>query len=81
MTRRVNKTWKIKSEVPNKKYNENISPEIDEVNNRRSVGETSEVKDEEYSDAHNSDFDVESPTIEQQEQLSDDYLKNISITF
>jgi hypothetical protein len=52
MTRRVNKTWKIKSEVPNKKDNENIAPEIDEVNNRRSMGETSQVKDEEASDAH-----------------------------
>jgi hypothetical protein len=67
MIRRVNKTWKIKSEVPNKKDNENIAPEIDEVNNRRSVGETSQVKDEEASDAHNSDVDVESPTIEQEE--------------
>jgi hypothetical protein len=56
---------KIKSEVPNKNDNENISPEIDEVNNRKSVGENSQVKDEEAYDAHNSDVDVESPTIEQ----------------
>jgi hypothetical protein len=70
MTRRVNKTWKIKYEVPNKKDNENISHKIDEANNRGSVGENSQVKDEEASDAHNSDVDVESPTIEQQEELS-----------
>jgi hypothetical protein len=81
MTRRVNNTWKIKSEVPNKKDNENIAPEIDEVNNRRSMGETSRVKDEESYDAHNSEVYVESPTIEQQEELSDDYLKNLSIPF
>jgi hypothetical protein len=35
MTTRVNKKiWKIKSQVPNKKDEENIAPEIDEVNNR-----------------------------------------------
>ena len=35
------KTWKIKSEVSNKKDDENITPEIDEVNNRIFVGKTS----------------------------------------
>jgi hypothetical protein len=67
MTRRVNKTWKRKSEVPNKKDDEYISPEIDEVHNRSLVGETSNKeysldKDKEASGAHNSDVDDESPT-------------------
>ena len=35
------KVWKRKSKVPRKKDNEYISPEIDEVNNRRLVGKTS----------------------------------------
>jgi hypothetical protein len=35
------KIWKRKSEVPSKKDNEYIAPEIDEVNNRRLVGKTS----------------------------------------
>jgi hypothetical protein len=81
MTRRVNKTWKRKYEVPNRKDNENIAPEIDEVNNSRSVGETSQDKDKEATGAHNNDVDDESPTVEQQEELSDDYLKTLSILF
>jgi hypothetical protein len=128
------KTWKRKSEVPNKKDDENIAPEIDEVNNRRLVGKTSnkeynnqsyaykvdqtqdmktpkqksdttpkldnviqedyplpnkwklieeysQDKDKEASSAHNSDVDDESPTIEQQEELSDYYLRNFSNLF
>jgi hypothetical protein len=35
------KIWKRKFEVPNKKCDENISPEINQVNNRRLVGKTS----------------------------------------
>ena len=35
------KTWKRKSEVPNKKDDGNIAPEIDEVNNRILVGKNS----------------------------------------
>jgi hypothetical protein len=35
------KIWKIKFEVPSKKDDEYIAPEIDEVNNRRLVGKTS----------------------------------------
>ena len=75
------KTWKIQSEVLNKKDDENIAPEIDEVNNRRLVGKTSQVKDEEASYAHNSDIDVEYPIVEQQKELSDNYLRNLSILF
>jgi hypothetical protein len=128
------KTWKRKSEVPNKKDDENIAPEIDEVNNKRLVGKTSnkeynnqsyaykvdqtqdmktpkeksdtttkidnviqedyplpnkwklieeysQDKDKEASSGHNSDVDDESPTIEQQEELSDYYLKKISNLF
>jgi hypothetical protein len=42
MTTRVNKkTWKIKSQVPNKKDEEIIAPEIDEVNNRSLEDKTS----------------------------------------
>jgi hypothetical protein len=86
MTRRLNKTWKRKFEVPNKKDDEYIAPEIDEVYNRSLVGETSNKeysldKDKEASGAHNSDVDDESPTEEHQEELSDDYLRNISILF
>jgi hypothetical protein len=128
------KTWKRKYEVSNKKDDENIAPEIDEVNNRRLVGKTSnkeynnqsyaykvdqtqdmktpkeksdtipkldnviqedyplpnkwklikeysQNKDKEASGAHNSDDDDESSTIEQPEELSDDYLRNFSILF
>jgi hypothetical protein len=128
------KTWKIKSEVSNKKDDENIAPKIDEVNNRILVGKTynkeynnqsyaykvdqtqdmktpkektdtipkldnviqedyplpnkwklikeySQNKDKEASGAHNSDNDDESSTIEQPEELSDDYLRNFSILF
>ena len=73
MTRRVNKTWKIKSEVPNKKDNENIAPEIDEVNNR-SLGdktsnkEYSQNKDKEAYGAHNNDIEDESSTLENHEE-------------
>ena len=68
MTRRVNKTWKIKSEVPNKKDQENIVPESDEVNNRSledktSNKEYSQNKDKEASGAHNNDVDDESPIV------------------
>jgi plasmid replication initiation protein len=127
------KTWKRKSEVPNKKDDETIAPEIDELNNRRLVGKTSnkeynnqiyaykvdqtqdmktpkekydnskidnviqeayplpnkwklieeysQDKDKEASSAHNSDVDDESPTIEQQEELSDYYLRIFSNLF
>jgi hypothetical protein len=75
MTTRVNKkVWKIKSQVPNKKYEENIAPEIDEVNNR-SLGdktsnkEYSQNKDKESSGAHNDDVDDESSTLEKQEEV------------
>jgi hypothetical protein len=40
------KIWKIKSQVPNKKDEENIAPEIDEVNNRSLKDKTS---NKEYS--------------------------------
>jgi hypothetical protein len=128
------KTWKIKYEVPNKKDDENIAPEIDEVNNRILVGKTSnkeynnqsyaykvdqtqdmktpkekydttpkldnviqedyplpnkwklieeysQNKDKEAFGAHNSDVDDESSTVEQPEELSDDYLKNFQSYF
>jgi hypothetical protein len=71
MTTRVNKkTWKIKSQVPNKKDEENIAPKIDEVNNRifedkTSHKEYSQNKDKEAFVAHNNDIDDESPTVEQ----------------
>jgi hypothetical protein len=87
MTTRVNrKTWKIKSQVPNKKDEENISPKINEVNNRSledktSNKEYSQNKDKKSYGAHNNDVDDESPTVEQQEELSDDYVKNLSILF
>jgi hypothetical protein len=70
MTTKVNKkTWKIKSQVPNKKYEENIAPEIDEVNNRSledktSNKEYSQNKDKEAYGAHNNDVDDESPMVE-----------------
>ena len=87
MTTRVNKkTWKRKSEVANKKDEENIVPEYDEVNNRSLEDETSskeysQKKDKEASGAHNNDVDNESPMVEQQKELSDDYLRNLSILF
>ena len=77
MTTRVNKKiWKIKSQVPNKKYEENIAPEIDEVNNRSledktSNKEYSQNKDKESSSAHNDDFDDESSILEQQKEVID----------
>jgi hypothetical protein len=49
------KTWKIKSEVPNKKYDENIAPEIDEVNNRILVGKTSNNEYSNQSYAYKAD--------------------------
>jgi hypothetical protein len=77
MTTRVNKKiWKIKSQVPNKKDEENIAPEIDEVNNR-SLGdktsnkEYSQNKDKESSGAHNDDVDDESSILEQQKEVTD----------
>jgi hypothetical protein len=87
MTKEVNKkTWKRKSEVENKKDEENIVPETDEVNNRSLEDETtnkeySQNKDKEAFGAHNNDIDDEYPTIEKQEELSGDYLRNISILF
>jgi hypothetical protein len=76
MTTRVNKKiWKIKSQVPNKKDEENIAPEIDEVNNRSlgdktSNNEYSQNKDKESSGAHNNDVGNESSTLEQQEEAN-----------
>jgi hypothetical protein len=66
MTRRVNKIWKRKSEVPNKKDDEYISPESDDVYNRSLVVETSnkeysQNKDKEASGAHNNGVKDESP--------------------
>jgi hypothetical protein len=87
MTTRVNKkTWKRKSEVANKKDEENIVFETDEVNDRSLEDETtnkeySQDKNKEAIGAHNNDIDNESPMVEQQEELSDDYLKNIPILF
>ena len=87
MTTRVNKkTWKRKYEVANKKDEENIVPEADEVNDRSLEDETtnkeySQDKNKEATGAHNNDVDDESPTVEQQKELSDDYLRNISIIF
>ena len=49
----------------------------DETNNK----EYSQNEDKEAFSAHNNFVDDESPTIEQQEQLSCDYLGNISILF
>jgi hypothetical protein len=76
MTTRVNKkVWKIKSQVPNKKDEENIVLEIDEVNNR-SLGdktynkEHSQNKDKESSGAHNDDVDDESSMLEQQKEVT-----------
>jgi hypothetical protein len=69
MTTRVNKkTWKRKSEVPNKKDEENIVPESDEVNNRSLEDETSnkeysQNRDKEASGAHNNDVKDESSTL------------------
>ena len=87
MTTRVNKkTWKRKYEVPNKKDEENIVHESDEVNNRSLEDETtnkeySQDKNKEAIGAHNNDIDDESPMVEQQKELSDDYLRNLSILF
>jgi hypothetical protein len=70
MTTRINKkTLKIKSQVPNKKDEENIAPEIDEVNNssledKNSNKECSQEKDKEASGAHNNEVDDEYPTEE-----------------
>jgi len=66
MTTRVNKkTWKIKSQEPNKKDEENIASEIDEVNNMslkdKTSKEYSQDKDKETSSGHNNDVDDESP--------------------
>ena len=86
MTTRVNKkTWKRKSEVSNKKDEENIVLETDEVNDRSLEDETtnkgySQDNNKEASGAHNNDVD-ESPMVEQQKELSDDYIRNISILF
>jgi hypothetical protein len=86
MTRRVNKIWKRKSKVPNKKDDEYIAPESDDVYNRSLVGETSneeysQDKDKESSGAHNNDVDDESPTLERQVELSVDYLRDLPILF
>jgi hypothetical protein len=77
MTTRVNKkTWKRKSEVPNKKDEENIVPESDEVNNRSLEDETSnkeysQNKDKEASGALNNDIEDESSKLEQKEEVTD----------
>jgi hypothetical protein len=77
MTTRVHKkTWKRKSEVPNKKDEENIVPKSNEVNNRSLEDETSnkeysQNKDKEVSSAHNNDVEDESLTLEQQEEVTD----------
>jgi hypothetical protein len=71
-TRENKKIWKIKSQVPNKKDEENIVPEIDEVNNR-SLGDKTckkeyfQNKDKETFGAHNNDIEDESSTLEKQE--------------
>jgi hypothetical protein len=49
--------------------------------NEKLIKEYSQNKDKEASGAHNSDVDDESSTIEQPEELSDDYLRNFSILF
>jgi hypothetical protein len=71
-TRENKKIWKIKSQVPNKKDEENIAPETDEVNDKSLEDETtnkeySQDKNKEAFGAHNNDVDDESPTVEQQE--------------
>jgi hypothetical protein len=87
MTTRVNKkTWKRKSEVEKNKDEENIVLETDEVNDRSLEDETtnkeySQDKNKESTGAHNNGLDDESPTVEQQKELSDDYLINLSILF
>ena len=57
------KTWKRKSEVPNKKDDENIAPEIDEVNNRRLVGKTSnkEYNNQSYAYKVDQTQDMKTP--------------------
>ena len=57
------KTWKRKSEVPNKKDDENIAPEIDEVNNRRLVGKTSnkEYNNQSYAYKVDQTQDMKNP--------------------
>ena len=49
----------------------------DETSNK----EHSQNKDKEAFGAHNNDVDDESPRVEQQEELSDDYFINLSILF
>ena len=62
--------WIAKTEQVNR------SPE-DETSNK----EYSQNKDKEAYGAHNNDVDNESPMVEQQKELSDDYLRNIPILF
>jgi len=67
------KIWKIKSQVPNKKDEENIALEINEVNNRSLEDKTSnkeyyQNKDKEAYGAHNNDIEDESSTLEQHEE-------------
>jgi hypothetical protein len=57
------KTWKRKFEVPNKKDDENISLEIDEVNNRILVGKTSnkEYNNQSYAYKVDKTQDMKTP--------------------
>jgi hypothetical protein len=70
ITTRVNKKiWKIKSQVPNKKNEENIALEIEEANNRSlenkiSTRGYSQDKDKEASSAHDNDVEDESSRLE-----------------
>jgi hypothetical protein len=50
---------------------------VDETSNK----EYSQNKYKEVSGAHNNDVDDKSPTLEQQEELSDNYLRNLPILF
>jgi hypothetical protein len=61
--RQNKKTWKRKSEVSNKKDDENIAPEIDEVNNRRLVGKTSnkEYNNQSYAYKVDQTQDMKTP--------------------
>jgi hypothetical protein len=57
------KTWKRKSEVPNKKDDEKIAPEINEVNNRRLVGKNSnkEYNNQRYAYKLDQTQDMKTP--------------------
>ena len=74
------KTTKEKSDTTPELDN-SIQEDYPLPNKWKLIEEYSQNKDKEDSHAHNSDVDDESSTIEQQEYLSDDYLRNFSILF